>query len=318
MISIDELLKLLGITEKDAEATRLVDGVVPAVHFVDLGANGEGENGFLVKKGRKTMLGKLTRDENGSFEFVKKSATGEESPIKLSASNKAALVAMVDDQKSKIGELEKALEGAEEDDSAEDMPEAIKTILGGMAKAFEPEAPAAGAPADPTAADDGKAVDDSQKSATDDPEPDPVPAADGAFTIGETVVTGELAKYAEGLTKTAGEQMKDPEFAGALEQQIAGMAALQSKIDPGQAMATVSKRMDDRFTKLEQENADLRVKLDAMAAAGGLPGLTVPDGVPTPAPTQKGAKKTGLIPAGQDLAKYASGDGPDFDINPQG
>lgn len=315
-MTLDELLKLLGITEKDAEATRLIDGVVPAVHFVDLGANGEGEGGFLVKKGRKDMkIGKLNRDENGNFDFVKKSAEDGDDPVKLSAGNKAALVALVETHKAKIGELETALSGAEEDEAATGMPDAIKTILGGMAKSFETE--------EAPAADDGATAEPSEKSADGDGDgdttgPDPVPAADDTFTIGETVVTGNLAKYAAGLAQAAGEQLKDNEFAAGFEQQIAGMAALQAQLDPNsatnQAVAQVSKRMGDRFAKLEQENANMRAQIEALTAVGTLGGLMVPDGTPAAEPTKKNAKPAApRIMPGQDIGRLdLDGDGYNF------
>jgi hypothetical protein len=312
-MTLEEMLKLLGITEKDANAIRLIDGVVPSVDFVDLGANGTGESGFLVKKGRRPMkspFGKLTVDDNGNFVLtapVAKGAEGAETEIaKLSKANKAALAELVTSQETQLEALKKALSECEEDDAAEDMPEQIKTMLAGLAKGITVEEPAAEADPEPDA--EPTTAEPAAKSADADADdgtsgPDPVPAEPGTFEIGDLVLTGNLATTAKAMAEAAGEEANSEEFAMAFQT----MAALQAKFSPSeattQAVATVNKRMDAKFSKLEADNAKLQATLDAVMAGGFAGPVVIPDGTPQPGPTKK-SKPALAIPCGQPIGNY--------------
>ena len=308
-MTLEEMLKLLGITEKDASVLRLVDGVVPSVDFVDLGANGTGERGFLVKKGKKMpkpSIGQLTVDENGNYVLkapVAKGADEETPAAKLSASNKAALAELVSAQEAKLEELKKALDESEEDDSAEDMPETIKTILAGLAKGLTIEEPAAEVDADEPAAEAEPAAEPTAKAAEGEPAAE-ADADDGTFEIGDLVLTGNLASIAKGMADAAGDSMDADEFATT----FGALAQLQAKLNPSaataQAVAGVSKRMDKELGELKADNVKLKAQVDALVAAAGAmgPGI-VPDGTPQPAPTKK-KKGPQPIPCGQPIGNY--------------
>lgn len=318
-------------------ATRLIDGVIPRVDFVDAGANGEGENGFLVKKNRKgsdTMPGMLQYDEKGEkWVIVQKSDdTAEATPIKMSADSKAALTTVLTASKAKLEALEKALGDSEDDAEATDLPEAIQTMVADLVGQFvssEKAKPPKGkippqflpggkkppmdeeedAKAKAKAKADAAKVKDAKKS--DD---DAAAAPIDSFTIGDLTVAGPLADIAKAMAESAGDKMNDPEFAGLFRDGLAPMAQLQAALDPSiatnVAMASVEKRMKTEIDALKAtiaaQNATsetLQTRIDALGAGfGGLPQMVL-DGASSSdavAPVKKAAM---TLMAGQDISE---------------
>ena len=316
-LTLEQLMELLGITKKEASVLRLVDGVVPSIAYVDLGANGTGENGYLVKKGRTLMttpMGTLQKDAQGNYIFATVAKAANPDAVKLSAANKSAVTEAIAAQETQIADLKKVLDESEEDDAITDLPESVKTLLAGMAKGVDIDEPKV----DPEHAEPKTEPIAPVAKNADGVGPDPVPAEPGTFAIGELVLTGNLATIAKGMADAAGEGLDEAELIAAIEP----MMALQAKHTPNeattQAMATVTKRMDDKFAALATENAELKAAVMAMGA-GGLMGMgIVPDGTQT-APTKKGKGNDApaFLPCGQDLGKFASGDGP-ADFSPKG
>ncbi len=290
LIPQEILLRLLGMEKAEQDVLRIVDGNTPRIDFVDLGANGEGETGFLVKKGRK-MLGKLTVLADGTFGFVAKGAEGDDkekdTALKMSAKAKADLAA-------KLAAITKAVEAAEEDDSIDGLPEELNALLAGMAtKAAEP--PAEGTPAA-------------------EPEPEPAPAADdGTFKVGDMTLDGDLAKMAKAIYEKAGDRAESDEFQAEMVEKFAPLVEL---LDP-QTHKTqqVAKRLDGEMAEIRKEMATLKKENDALKA-GMLSSMFVPGGAPDPEaqPTKKKRKTPRILP-GQDIAEVAK-DG-DFDFIPQ-
>lgn len=339
-ITLDEFMKMLESGKQITTATRLIDGVVPRVDFVDAGANGEGENGFLVKKNRKgsqTMDGQLTYNEElQKWEIVQKSAEGETepTPIKMSADAKAALGDVLSASKAKIEALEKAIGSAEDDAEATDIPEAIQTMVTDLAADFGTTDKAKGKippqflqgkkpGKDEEEMEDDKAkgkdkdaakVKDAKKS---DPEPEGETAETEpeGFSVGDLAVSGPLADIAKAMAEAAGDKMQDPEFAGLFRESFAPMAKLQAALNPEDAanvaVAAVEKRMKTEIEGLKATIADQAktigdqtAKIDAMGAGfGGMPQV-IREGAEADdvAPVKKTDKGVSLM-AGQDISE---------------
>lgn len=304
-MNLEELLKLLGITEKEALVRRIVDGVVPSVDFVDLGANGQGESGFIVKKGRN-MVGTISKDELGNFHFVQPERIAKAK--KVPKGNKEALAALMAQQKAALDKLSKAMEDVEEDEESTEMPEEIKAILAEMSKSFGDEPKPIPEPAETPKAEAAPVT----KGAEPAPEAKPDDKPADAFDLDGSVLTGGLAQIAKGMTEAA-EGIKDVELLGTLKTTLAGMAKLQQRLDPAsantQAMVAVNKRMDSEMADLKKQNSDLTAKLDAIMASGFLGMAPIKDGAPTAEPTQKGAKNGAFsLPVGQDIGSFVGRD----------
>lgn len=277
------LLRLLGMEKEQRDVLRIVDGNLPRIDFVDLGANGEGETGFLVKKGRK-MLGKLTVNEDGTFGFVAKGADDDkkDTALKMSAKAKADLAA-------KLAAITKAVEAAEEDNSIEGLPDELNALLAGMAtKAAEPPAE------DPPKA-----------------EPDPSPAADdGTFKVGDMTLDGDLAKAAKAIYEKAGDRAESDEFQAEMVEKFAPLVEL---LDP-QTHKTqqVAKRLDGEMADIRKEMAALKAENNSLKAGMFNP-LVIPSGAPEGEPTKK--KRTPRLLPGQDIGEVAKNG--NFDFIPQ-
>jgi hypothetical protein len=286
LIPQEILLRLFGMEKEQRDVLRIVDGNTPRIDFVDLGANGEGETGFLVKKGRK-MLGKLTVNKDGTFGFVAKGADGEtgdekDTALKMSAKAKADLAA-------KLAAITKAVADAEEDDSIDGLPDELNALLAGMAtKAAEPPAE------EPPKA-----------------EPDPAPAADdGTFKVGDMTLDGDLAKMAKAIYEKAGDRAESDEFQAEMVEKFAPLVEL---LDP-QTHKTqqVAKRLDGEMAEIRKAMADLKAENDSLKAGMFNP-LVIPSGAPEGQPIKK--KRTPRLLPGQDIGEAAKNG--DFDFIPQ-
>jgi hypothetical protein len=227
-MNLQTLLQLAGVQKEEQDVLRIVDGDLERVDIVDLGANGYGEEGFLVKKGRK-MLGKMTI-KDGKFVFVTKEKDEDEKPatVKISTAVKDAVEA-------KVTELQEMLKGAEIDDDAEGIPDEVQRILG-VKKEADPE------------------VKEDEEAAADEPKATDVP------------LPANLAALTKSIEEIAGDNADSEEIQaivatlmGALSPEHQAVAAVSKRFDS--EMAALKKQN----TKLEET---LKALTQSVATAG--------------------------------------------------
>lgn len=242
-IQLDTLLRFLGVSKEDErEVRRILDGTIPRVDFVNLGANGYGEDGFLVKKGRK-MLGTM-KTVNGKVVFV---AKGEDNPedekpgIKMSGATKEGLAAQ-------IAALQKVHDEAEEDDSVEGIPEAVLQILG-VTKEAEPE--------------------DKQEAK---PEKDPEPASESTMDV-----PIGLEGLVKGLTDAAGASAETDEFKTLMGQLFGLLAPEQQAL--AEVSKSFKGELAARDNKIAQLEAAVKALVQGVGASGL--SFRIPDGTDT-------------------------------------
>ena len=269
-IHITEIFRLLGVKKEDEkEVLRILDGTIPRVDFVNLGANRYGEEGFLVKKGRD-MFGSL-QNVDGKWVFVAKGEgenddkKDEKPGIKMSGATKQGLAAQ-------IAALQKIHDEAAEDDSVEGIPEEVLQVLG-VAKEAEPEDKQDAKPAEET------------------PPAEP-----------EIPVPAHLQAMVKSITDAAGDAA-DSEEVQAQINAILGVLAPEN-----QAVASVAKRFNSELAEVKEQNARLEKTLKALTEGVLASGYSIPDGTQTQqAPTQKSKapNKFGAAP-GMDLSKVGA------------
>jgi hypothetical protein len=273
-IHLKEIFRLLGVNKDEKEVLRILDGTIPRVDFVNLGANGYGEEGFLVKKGRDMAVGTL-QNVDGKWVFVAKGEgetedkKDEKPGIKMSGATKQGLAAQ-------IAALQKLHDEADEDDSAEGVPEEVLQVLG-VVKDAEPE--------------------DKQEAK---PEPDPKPAPEP-----EIQVPAHLQAMVKSITEAAGDAAESKEVQAQIN------ALLGTLAPENQAVAAVSKRLDGELAEVKKHNAKLEKMVKALTQAGVAGGYLIPDGTQTKQETTKKSKAPNPFGAapGMDLSKV--GDDPD-------
>jgi hypothetical protein len=298
----------LNKQEHEQLVTRLETMIVPRIDFVDVGANKSRK--WLVRKRKDETMPKLVELTPGNFTLVfgEPEPTQKNDKLKVSEAVKAGMTQLLESTKSHLAEMEKALAGAEIDDSIEGVPKQLTDSVAEILKGFMPPKK------EDKKGDEGDA--DKKKAAAaakgaDEPDGKPAPATegtapavkaneDGSFAVDDLIVTGSLATIAKNMAEAAGERMNDPEFVTKFKSQFADMQRMHLELDPTQsvnvALSGVSKRFNSELQKKDERIAVLEGQMKALMAGMGVAGLptSIGDGVTVPpdaTPTKKAADK---------------------------